>query len=66
MVAMIIAMIVTTVIVMTVIIVLICTGRQQRSGTEHQNAQAGNQTLRHFHQVFPHDTRNKKGFRTRF
>jgi flagellar basal body-associated protein FliL len=47
-----------------VIVALIGAGVQQRGGTEHQYAQAGNQTFRHFHQVFPHCTYSKKGFRT--
>jgi hypothetical protein len=66
-----IAMVVTTVIVMAlrraaavVIVALIGARMQQRRGTEHQHAQAGNQTFRHFHQVFPHCTHSKKGFRT--
>jgi hypothetical protein len=47
-----------------VIVALIGAGVQQRGGTEHQHTQAGNQTFRHFHRVFPHGTHSKKGFRT--
>jgi hypothetical protein len=47
-----------------VIVALIGAGVQQRRGTEHQYTQAGYQTFRHFHQIFPHCTYSKKGFRT--
>jgi hypothetical protein len=47
-----------------VIVALIGARIQQRGGTEHQHTQAGNQTFRHFHQVNPHCTYSKKGFRT--
>jgi hypothetical protein len=49
-----------------VIVALIGAGVQQRGRTEHQYAQAGNQTFRHFHRGFPHCTYSKKGFRTMF
>jgi uncharacterized protein HemY len=67
----IIAMIVAMVIVLTllraamvVIVALISARVQQWGGTQHQHAQAGNQTFRHFHRGFPHCTYSKKGLRT--
>jgi hypothetical protein len=67
----IITTIISTVIVMAllltiavVIVTLIGARMQQRGGTKHQHTQAGNQTFRHFHQVFPHCAYSKKGFRT--
>lgn len=67
----IVAVIVTAVIVVAllraaavVIVALISTRTQQRGGAEHQHTEAGNQTFRHFHRVFPHRTYSKKGFRT--
>jgi flagellar basal body-associated protein FliL len=47
-----------------VIVALIGARVQQRGSAQHQHAQAGNQTFRHFHRVFPHCTYSKKGFRT--
>ena len=55
-------MIVPIVIVMAVIVVLISVGMQGRA--EQQHTEAGHQAFRHFHQVFPHNTHSKKGFRT--
>ncbi|MCY1455860.1 hypothetical protein D9M71_730290 [compost metagenome] len=63
--------VIVTVIVMALlraavvmIVALIGAGVQQWGRTEHQHTQAGNQTFRHFHRVFPHGTHSKKGFRT--
>jgi hypothetical protein len=68
----IVTVIVATVIVMAllraavvVIIARVGTG-QQRRRADHQHAQSGNQTFRHFHRVFPHGTNGKKGCRTMF
>jgi hypothetical protein len=47
-----------------VIVALIGAGVQKRRRTQHQYAQTGNQTFRHFHREFPHCTYSKKGFRT--
>lgn len=49
---------------MVMIVTLISARVQQRGGTQHQHAQAGDQTFRHFHRGFPHCTYSKKGLRT--
>jgi hypothetical protein len=67
-----IAVIVATVIVMAllraaVVVIIARVGAgQQRRRADHQHAQPGHQTFRHFHRVFPHGTNSKKGFRTMF